>query len=108
MSETDRKTIEGLEALLKQKEAELEAAGQKMAIVEEGARQLSLMLDAIMITTALAYGTEVPLGMRMGLPVIDVGKILEEKELHVTKTEDGMELTALDKKKTTEIEETMQ
>ena len=106
MKREDR-TVKGLEELLKRKDAELEAERQKVAGLEGGAKEMSLLLDAILLTIAQEYGTEVPLGRRLSIPPVKVRETMETKELHVTRTEKGMELMALDRVQTEEAEERM-
>ena len=95
----ESKRIKGLEAMLKEKDRELEEERQNTATLEAGAREMSRLVDAILITTALAYGTDVPLGKRLSLPEIKVTETLEAYELHVTKTIMGTELMAMDRER---------
>lgn len=95
----ESKRIRGLEAMLKEKDRELEEARQKVEALEAGAREMSRIVDAILISTALAYGTDVPLGKRLSLPEIKVTEMLEAYELHVAKTIMGTELMAMDRER---------
>lgn len=101
------KIIKTLEAQLRLQDERIIAMGEKVAVLEAGARELSELLDAVMINTVLAYGTDVPLGKTLELPEVKVGEILERWELHGTQTKEMLTLTAVEKSRVQEMEEEM-
>lgn len=101
------KIIKTLEAQLRLQDEQIRAMDEKAAVLEAGARELSKLLDAVMINTVLAYGTDVPLGKTLELPELKVGEILERWELHMMKTEEKLALTVVEKRRVQEMEEEM-
>lgn len=98
-----------MEETIRNQDERVQELQAKLEEAQNGAEQISQIVDAILIAIVRDFGTDAPLGKRLVLPQIKTKETLKLWELHAARQGDGsIEMTIVDRGKMSELEEQME